>query len=221
MNPYSALDWVSSRFRASSSFMRVFWLQGSSAVFRLPSIFENALMRDYALAYSARISSGYSVSCFSYESLGACLSTWSAAYCLQPLAISVLLRRCLTLCARILYSLCETFSWTPARTAISEKLADSHMGRIGVFCFVMNNGFEGILFAAFCLLPREVFLQLCDDIAIQKRGVLYICLDADKPDWNRAHLKTPCLVIVCPEVFYYLWISLVVETIRKRAGIHS
>ena len=56
MNPYSALDWVSSRFRASSSFMRVFWLQGSSAVFRLPSIFENALMRDYALAYSARIS---------------------------------------------------------------------------------------------------------------------------------------------------------------------
>ena len=86
----------------SRSLMRACRLAGSSAVFRLLSTFENMLRCDEAFAYSARKFSGYKMADFSYASLGACPSTWSAAYGAQPYVVSVLLRRCLTLCACIL-----------------------------------------------------------------------------------------------------------------------
>ena len=122
--------------------MRAYRLSGSSAVFRVLSTFENMLRRDEALAYSARNSFGYIMVCFSYESLGACPSTWSAAYCAHLLAISVLFRMSRTSCALILYTLLDIFFWIPARTAACEKHLDNHVEDTGLFFVVIKSGFE-------------------------------------------------------------------------------
>ena len=105
------------------------------------------ILRD-ALLYSARSASGYSAACFSYESRGACPSTWSAAYVAHPEANSVLFKRSRTSCERILYERGETLLWMPALAAALENLLDIQVGLTGSPFRVTNSGSS-----ASCLPP--------------------------------------------------------------------